>query len=895
MWENESEVLPKFGNSNRPNMLSYRTIDSWQYTYSYDGAEWYVDWMLMPAYNSFTKIDYTSGSEDVMWDTGASTYGTHVVNPLGLYLCSDMDGHPIQESLDAVNRLRFEQVFECKFCIDGIRYPNTVGEYSQTKKQGKIYPWYEFKIYPIVFLGEGFDPNDPSSYVTDDSESSDVSGDRYIQWAWQETWKSLERMYSEYYDNLYSFFNELLNKDKNDKNRGPFVPLFGEKKGVFNFLIIEHPNYKYDFKNEEKRLVIDEGEHKINFSAPTKDYDTGEYIDYIGISLDEGPMRGLKYNGQWLTGEDVSEKIGQLDNPDYAKYNIELYDECIGDGSTPIDAAISGTLTIWSDEVTLFEEGSSTDKSDDKVIEYFIMNMEDDEVEVEEYFNRGLNVTISNEKLNGANLPSEINESYYELNTELVELIVGVFDYESLRFKHANTEESDAVKKTIRRVEMSFKFGAEILSITPDPITGKENKIFSVYHIPQITIIRSEDGFSEDSVLYETEGMELYNYGSPDGVDFDVKMITMEWINDLEYIINGSKYLIIKLRLIPTSDEMESMSPDEITEYNKNVNLVHPTVVDLFEEVLKDAYEDIRTWERKYYVSHAGVENPPQGKDEDTSAFAPRTNHKSTIWQRDTNEGVYGVDGSENPIKMHSKTFSRFVYEITEDKDSVVGTVPQIEEKQKELYDKAISEDMFDSMMMHIIPPGMSNLLDNAMVYYKPSAQLYLHNSLLNELADINHFDTMNGEGYLYLPGKPNNGNCTRSYCEGVAPPAWNYEFVAQDPNADSRYSGRGYSSPFTSFYGGTASMIQRLYLAEVVRSNVFGPLYGASTENKIWKEPEKNSEMLFYDLQCIYSSVVIPTPIHWNSQYFAIAMNWHNAYFNTQKYFNIDSEEMNI
>jgi hypothetical protein len=870
MMENEGEVLPKFGNFNRPNMLSYRTTDSWQYIYSYDGVEWFVGWMIMPSYASFTKIDFTLNDNDVMWNYGADQYGTPVVNPLGLYLCSDMDGYPTNEVIDYNNRLRFEQVFNCKFCIDGIRYPNTTGDYVKTKKQGKIYPWYEFKKYPVVFLGEGFDPNDPNSYSINDGGGG--YGDRYIQWAWQEIWKPIYRNYGV---SIYSFINEVITKSEDPfyNVKGPFFGEGGNNVGVLSIINIEYPEYKYDFKNEEHRLVIKEGQHEINFHAPEKDTATGEYDGYMAISIDSGPMRGISWEGQWLStsNQDVD-----------GSYNISLYDECIGDAGLPLYNANYGVITKWSDEVTLFAEEWSENPSDDRLIKYYHIN-NDEEYEVREYFNRGLKVTLNASSMVGGTLPTEKILTSPELVFGDLDItyVCGVTEYEYLGYLFP--EEG---KKTITSVEISFSFGAKFIDET--------EKQTEVYHIPQISVFRSSDGVEQGELLYETNGVEFYKQDG-NSIDFNIKKITLDWDNSLEYIGEGDNGVVIGFRVTPTDEEISSLTLSEKESYDKNINFIEPTVIDIFEEVLVNATEYIYTWERKYYVSHANVENPPQGKDEDSNTFAPRTNHKSTVWQRDTNEGVYGVEGSENPMKMQSKTFSRFVYEITEDKTPLGGSVNKMENKQKELYDKAISEDMYDSMMNHIVPPGMSELLNDAMIYYRPINNLYLHNSLLNELSDINHFGRMNGEGYLYLPGEPNNSKCTRSYCEGTAPPAWLYNFVAQDPNADSRYSGRGYSSPFISFYGGTAAMTQRLHFAEVVRSNVFGPLYGMSTENKIWKEPEKNSEMIFYDLQCLYSSVSLPPPIHWNSQYFAISMNWHNAYFNTQKYFNIDSEEINM
>jgi hypothetical protein len=864
MMEKEGEVLPKFGNFNRPNMLSYRTIDSWQYTYSNDGVGWFVDWMVMPAYASFTKIDFTLNNDDIMWNYGAGQYGTPVVNPLGLYLCSDMDGHSGNEVIDLNNRLRFEQVFNCRLCVDGIRYPSTTGDYVKTRKQGKIYPWYEFKKYPVVFLGDGFDPNDPSSYSIEDNGEGGYD-DRLIQWAWQEVWKPLERSYgTSIYDSIKSINEKLEDPFYNVK--GPFFKEDGNNVGMLGIINIEHPDYKYDFKNEEHRLVVFEGQHEIKFHAPEKDSETGEYDGYIAISIDSGPKRGINWEGQWLSDSD----------PDVdEKYNVSLYDNCIGDGSLPLYNANYGVISMWSDRVTLFAEDWSEEPSDDRMIKYYHIN-NDEEYEVREYFNRGLNVTLNSSKMVGGTLPTEktITDPEISLGDLDTIYVCGVTEYEYLGYIFLEDG-----KKSITSVEISFSFGAKFID--------EDEKHMEVYHIPQISIFRSPDGIEQGDLLYETNELEFYKQ-EDDTIDFNTKKVVLDWENSLDYIGDGDNGVVIRFRVTPTNEELEALSENEKASYDKNINFIEPTVVDVFEEVLVNASEFIYTWERRYYVSHAKVENPPQGKEEDSNVFGPRNNHKSTVWQRDTNEGIHGAEGSENPMKMHSKTYSRFVYEITEDKTPVVGSVPQMERKQKELYDKAISEDVYDSMMNHIVPPGMSELLSNAMIYYKPFDNLYLHNSLLNELAEINHFDTMNGEGYLYLPGEPNNDKCTRSYCEGTAPPAWLYNFVAQDPNADTRYSGRGYTSPFIALYTGTATMLQRLHFAEVVRSNVLGPLYGASTENKIWKDPENNSEMLFYALQCVYSSVPIPTPVHWNQQYFAVSMNWHNAYFNTQQYFNI-------
>lgn len=839
IWLENNEDLPKFGNVNRAQLDTYRTIDNWQYLKSSDGGKsWSVDSMLMPAAMMFSKADFTDDlSDDQMWDFGASSYGPPVVNPLGLFISNNLDGIMLNEKVDYKNRFTFDDVFTCRNTTDSINYPDTIGDFVNTKEFEKIHPWYEFKRYPVG------------------------GGDLFIQWAWQEVWKSPARNNNSDTEDLNSgsfteFIQGSLGKDT-DNIKGPFL---GEDSfyGIFKFLDVDHSNYKYNYKNKEFKTTIDEGRHTITLEVPTKSLE-GEYEGYCGVALDDGPLRGFDWEGNWLTSSSVF--VGEKDE-EY--YNIELYEHCV-------DNAV-GPTGHWIDDVTLFIDAVLSDNMEQQAIDdgRDIERYEGEDVKEHLYYQYGLSIDILSSLLSGENLPlqvTSVSEGDMVVIPPLpIEVICGSGTYEELGCTFSYI-------KTIGKISFSFYFGSEEID--------EENYMY--YHIPQVTVYISEDGTSLGAEeVFRTDKMELYT-GESNG-SFEIVLREYEWFNDLSYISEGKLGLYIKFRTTPTSEELEVLTDSVLARYNSSSNLIKGINFSVFEESLVDAVENIYTYERKYYVSYGAYgDSPPQGKAEEGFVFQPRANHKSTVFQRRSYGGVQGIDGSDQEFEMTSKVRGAYLYDMYEDKERLDGDLSELETKQKEIFDLAISNNPEIVLLTSMNPPGLS--LDTLGLNIETGVQNVLYNSLLSQLAAINSFDTMSGEGHQYLPGPFSKEVCGhKNACGILTDSSFRYEFKNMDPGSTNEYTGT-MGDPLDLFYMGTKYMLDRIELNESIRAGIFGPKYGASSANKIWKE-DQVSELLFYILTTFISDPMSSAPsVPYNQLLFALQGNWHNAFFGVSNY----------
>lgn len=839
-WQEDGEILPKFGNVNRPQLESCRTIDSWQYEYSSDGVEWATAWMLMPAPMTFTQVDFTSDAVSSMWDYGDSGDGSSVFNPFGFFKADQLEkSHNVNETVDYNVRYKFNDIFVCRYSVDNTRYPSTKGSFVRSRKAGRIYPWYEFK--PTGgFIG------------------------KTIQWAWQEPWQNLKRSKS------FSL-GDLLTKTDADNTNGPFINQKSNNgqnlvKGSLLFIDIKYPSYEYDFKNQEFELTIGEGEHSIFIRVPEKDTNTGEYNGNFFLRIDDyGPERELTWEGEWSTGTE------------------DIYSECIGDGIIPEYATTE--VELWSDKVTLFAPGyDDSDKAsaedDGRMIETYQTDMEGNELKIKTFFQKGLNVEILSNRFLGANLPTKTVfvdnddlEGNFKTEISNVEYVCGAIG-SGVTENFSLT--SEFYSRTFNKIELSFKFGSEL--ITPSDDSNK--RMFKYFHVPEIEVVAVKD----NTTLYRSDGMELYAANS---VGYEVKKVVCVWVNTLDHIKDGHPELLIKLRTAPTDSDLTKLTPEQLTLFNKSINIIASTATPfLYEAILVDAAETIETYERRYYVSYGdSADAPPQGNNpEELHTLFYKTNHKSTVFNIDSNEGIQNMDGSENEFTICSKTRSRLLYEIIEDETILTGGVHTLEKKQKEFYDKAVSQDVDSLIMTFVVPPGLSELLSNNNISMAVAPNLVLTNTVVSDLAEINSFEPMSGEGHKYLPGKPSKTRCdVASPCGGLPDDFFDYLFVNQDANADKAATGIGYSDAFTSYYGGTLSMLERTDLAKYTIAGKFAKLYGASSENKIWVNPEQ-TKLIFEFLAAMFTdnAGVSSSKNSYNYDLFLRGSgHWHDVYFN--------------
>ena len=810
VWKETDSQLPKFGNAVRSLLRTYRTLDHIPYM---DALNERVLWKLMPASMIFSKIDITSDEEE-MWDFACTSAGNNVVNPLGFLLAKEFDDNNIDEEIDDYNRFRHEEVFRCKSTVD-IEYQKTQGSYVKKRGETVLRPWYEFKRYPVG------------------------GGNDFIQWAWQEPWEALERNYFENYNKFKAFVKEYSDNQYVGSIKGTFVGV-GLAYGRFLSLDIQYPEYSFDYMNKEFRLIPYEDEYNILFEVPLKDIQTGEYLGYPSFRLTQGSSwgkkRGINWEGVWLTR---SNQDGDLGDGNIDNYNVDLYSNSIGDES---EEFVDQIRSLWSEQVTLFAPGYESSskqeaEDDDRMVQtYAETGFEEPIITVKTHFQRGLNVNIISGSLGKLPLRVLLVDQLLEINTNF-EVICGITDeLEQARYKFDN------ILRTVGRFSFTFKFGAKLVS----PKTKTAPAVYCYYHTPQVFIYKSIDGYSKGELLYETDGMELYN--GPSVEEPEIKTNTLEWENLWSYIGNGQEGLIVEFRTLPTDEEIAryELETSISGRYASTMSLVSVIGTTVYEEVLTDAIEYLNIHERKYYVSHgASGHVPPQGANDDDTSERVLTRRrgadKSTVWQNDNSAGVIGVPNSGGNMPFINKVRGRTVFDLYEDETLLTEDLTILESTQKKLYDAAVDVIGESSIMKAVLPPGLKQLLTNAKASFSGPKDLVLKNSLVSKLADINNFPIMNAEGHRYEPGPPSITYCGRvgvsCLDKGLAGDVFKYVYRNLDYKLGDNIvtSDHFVDDPIVQLYSGGAWIIERTMEYEDLMMYVFPARYGRASSFKIW------------------------------------------------------------
>ncbi len=862
IWSNEGEVLPKFGNACRPQIDTYRTLGSEMYEKTNDGVTWLPDYKMMPAFMAFNSVDFLDHSSPGLWEYGSNIVGAPPIqNPLGFLLAGSFDLSDVSETIDTLNRFTLDQIVHNNVCIDQIRYPKTTSEYSSERKSGMVYPWFEFKAYPGSLFSGG--------------------SNKMVQWAWQEKWRDLERVTKDGFSSL-EFIRSCLSS-LSEKTGDTYVKNTNDSisYGLLKFVKVEYPNYLYDYKLQEFTTVTEEGPHEIAFIAPYKDGSTGEYDGYIGLSLDGGPVRGISWTDKtWLTEDNKTENIST------DGYNVDLYNLCTGlDG--PV--IVGKEEKVWFGGVTLFDSSctfSNDDLSnveqqaedDNKMVKTYYIDIGEEEVTRKLFYQNGLKVIIEPSYFYSGAFPtrfiqvlnniSENNSVVYGESAAKIIFGGGSSTSFSLDF--------DYKLKTIASVEMTYKMGFE-----PDE---EDPKARTFYHVPAIKVYSSSDGVTRKDLLFEKANVD-FNLNIKEFVFVDT--IKYEWKNNFDYIYQGTPFLIIDLRATPTEEELKGLNEAQAKLYGEANNFVDYSLYEVSEEVLDSATEGIKTWERKYFVSYGDSgDAPSQGVDpENDSALFPRNSERSTIYNRDSSEGVLNIPGSEaNNFIMTSKVRGRILHELYEDCENLRGDIYSMEGEQKKIFDKTVAQDPKEGSMFISSPPGLEKLLaDEGVSFINSSEVSIFENTLLAPLAEINKFKPMSGKGHKYLPSDFYESRCDSfGPCGDKRDQVFNYIFTPMDENASSRYTGQGYNNAITAFYSGTLNYIKRKEWADLVRLRVFNKLYGESSAHKIWVSDEE-TKLLFFFLEPLFISYSSSsTSYDYNYEYLKLSMNWHNVYFNT-------------
>jgi hypothetical protein len=184
-----------------------------------------------------------------------------------------------------------------------------------------------------------------------------------VAWAWREYWKDIER--------------------QSDTQYGDY----GLPTTLFNFVDFNRPEYYFDSEKTEHRLITDEGEIEIVFTAPILDEgsEEGDY-KYPEISIRGGVPRKFEiiyddYNSEqveWMDeGGDGTEGGSGGDE------EKSIYEQAMGND--------------WFHNVnTIFDENASADKSDDRKI---VLSKDELLGDTYAWYNRGLIADIPKDRL----------------------------------------------------------------------------------------------------------------------------------------------------------------------------------------------------------------------------------------------------------------------------------------------------------------------------------------------------------------------------------------------------------------------------------------------------------------------------------------------------------------
>lgn len=736
----------KFGNPIRDFLRTFRSVDNIDYYFvNMEGERVRMfrrrKWVPVPEF--YTTADVTADIEDHPYWLYSSNdyYNDHAsfVHPMGLMLADEsMEGVSIEEKISPMLwRYRFDEVFRPHFTVQGIYYPMPRKLYYK-EIDDLLYPiisWYTYKDDPLA-------PGGPGS----------------IQWAWQETWKDLERHTFDITDMSCTI---VITLQDDCPPVGPYKfvcddpdgcsadSCIGHLEGRHVFLDIKHPDYRYDYMLGEHRLVCDEGNYTIYLIPPDYKNYSGVTNTFFWLSLDFGPERPFDpMTGAWdPPGSEIVKPI-----------EAELYKYC--------------TTGSWAADITLFAFGYN-DPSEEvaEADGRMILTYDENGQEVKTYYQRGLNVSILSDKLD--NLPAliqpvlegwqimfrdkadcikedsnifwaniEVDEWYeYEPCLE-VRYCCGVTDggsYIEIEYHYIAKDVAED-HGAICQVDCQFVFGAEELESEEGeeeiPLPG--NVWFGdLYHIPGVEVYTSADG-EDYSLVYSSDEMTLATRDD-DRIKSETK--SYNWTPGFNEMEDSLGYIKIKFRISPTQEEIDA-TPGLGGHYSLCANMIWLECIHIYRIAVIEAQEDITTWERKYNISTGGHGDfPPHGYDSTGSLLYVLPPDRSTVYQKDLPGGVLGMPNSGGKHETMNKCRGRIMFECHEDKEPLDivqggGWVEGAEKEQQKIHDAIAGSGSTTFKMTSTPPPGLQDYLYNAGVGF-PKWICEFKNSLVLMLAPV--------------------------------------------------------------------------------------------------------------------------------------------------------------
>lgn len=762
--------LPKFGNVFRDFLRSYRSMDNVEYYY-WDGSVFSKKKKWVPAAESFSDVDISASPINFPYQLYCSSdyYDDKscFCHPFGLLLAYErIENIDISETIDAVTRKRFDDVFDTHSTLAGIYYP--MPRDPQYKLVGStltlVVPWYTYK-------NPGADPT--------------VS----TQWAWREVWKELVRgqlstsnfvatTQTDPRKTVYTCCETSRMYNKDESYSVPYIEGTTDPVGKHLFLTCNYPDYQYDYTLKEHRLVAEEGDYELIISAPTfnivENTDTSDYYCdkdfwiYMSKSTVAGPFRSFDISGNWepLNSEYISQISPSPGAAVTMNANFTNYGAC--------------TTSPWSEDVTLFDgtfvnRSTTKAETDGRVISTYDAGG----IEEKLYYQRGLNVILDSGMFHL--LPkkeSRIDPSKYEISFSAAPIDIGSggfegeivpfdpypgvnflnFVYDSgitggvtitIEIPYTSVDDfADSGLGVVSLVDFEFALGAENFAFDSSGALDDG----TVYCIPAISVYVDGRSYVCSSMTLpknlEQQKVETVRCSCDVDTTYSDVYDTKKAEADYRLAkIKGTKLdipkstIVILMRLAPTLGEEADLTKKDKKLFPGCVKKVWLKSLYVYGQKFMDATEFVDVYERKYYTStgkHGDF--PPHGYDSTGSLLYPIPEDRSTVYQYDSIGGVVGMPGSAGACDTMNKIRGRLLYACHPDKESldVPRQLDRWEARQKEIHDAIALEGSTLISMKSAILPGLAEYLATKKMYFtQPSWNCAFTNDLVRSLLAV--------------------------------------------------------------------------------------------------------------------------------------------------------------
>jgi len=668
---------PKFGNAYRDFLRSYRSMDVvYYYIGSGRGIVRVRKWVPMNEF--YTSSDLSNSTNDYPYMLGCSNDyvddNSTFTHPMGMMTVDDSIEKVAIAELISGDRFRFEDVFRTHSTTAGVYYPYP--KEPQFKEiNGLLVPivhWFTYKDYTGDDETEG-DGNDANDYA------------KSVQWAWQEKWKDMDRTLLGY-QNIdfavegYAGPHRVIGRgdDVYVEESKIMLPYNAVGEGRHLFLDVLYPEYKYDFDLKEHRLVMDEGFHTIYIKPPPpKSKDNPYYFGedpYWSVQLNTNLARCFDKNGDWGY---PSDGIGPEYDDDAegeksgCKVNAPIYDEC--------------TAPPWVSDVTIFSEFYSETQSAAEDDGRVIVTYDSIGIEQKEYYQRGLDIRIKDDKFkylprtvelleakeyynfrfsevpgqcldddaaidnNYTQIPSNSLDHWWPATQEVkltycsndVDSEPGeVSEYITIDFKFIRGEDDKKKQLSIGAVAIDYDFGTTEGEFIPASGVGFSEWTGTLHHVPGIQVFKSENDLVYEEI-YILDKMELaVSSVAPKAmIDAQKKKEEGEEVEPIEgdetletvrtyYEVGEASsdivesYTYLRILLRVKPTKLEIDDKEALNMYyDRTQGVVHIKSIYIYANNFIKASEPIDTYERKYRVTYGGHGDFPPHGDDSTGSL----------------------------------------------------------------------------------------------------------------------------------------------------------------------------------------------------------------------------------------------------------------------------------